>query len=57
MAMLVLNEVFAKTWEQFPLANVGPASPPAGSEGLHPHDGPSSRLTNPEQAWRRLAAR
>jgi glycosidase len=48
MAMLVLSDVFAKTWEQFPISNVGQASPPAGSGEPRPNDGPNSRLTNPE---------
>ena len=48
MAMLVLSDVFARTWEQFPISNVGQAYPSAGSGGLRPHDGPNSRLTNPE---------
>jgi hypothetical protein len=48
MAMLVLSDVFAKTWAQFPLADVGQASPPASSGGLRPHDGPSSPLPNPQ---------
>ena len=48
MAMLVLNDVFAQTWSQFPIANEGQASPPASSGALRPHDGQSPRLANPE---------
>lgn len=48
MAMLVLNDVFARTWEQFSIAGVGQPSPAASAGSLRPHDGPSSRLTNPE---------
>jgi hypothetical protein len=49
MAMLVLSDVFARTWEKFPISNVGQASPPAGSMNPRPNGGTNSRLTNPEQ--------
>ena len=48
MAMLVLNDVFAKTWEQFPIANARAASGKPSSGDLRPNDGPNSRLSNPE---------
>ena len=49
MAMLVLSDVFAKTWEKFPISNVGQASPPAGLADPRHNDGPNSHLTNPER--------
>jgi hypothetical protein len=47
MAMLALSDVFARTWEHFPISKVGQASPPAGSGGPRLHDVPGSCLTNP----------
>jgi hypothetical protein len=48
MAMLVLSDVFARTWEQFPIFCVGQASPTADSGDRRPNDGPNSRLTSSE---------
>jgi hypothetical protein len=52
MAMLVLSDVFARTWEQFPISKVGQSSPPAGQGDIHPRGGQDWFQTNPE----RLAA-
>jgi hypothetical protein len=49
MAMLVLSDVFDRTWEQFPISGVGQASPPAGSGGYRLNERPDSRLMNPER--------
>ena len=49
MAMLVLSDVFARTWEQFPISNVGEASSTADSGDCQPNDGPNSRLTNSDR--------
>ncbi len=38
MAMLVLADVFAKTWQHFPSSGVGQASAPAGSGGGSPQE-------------------
>ena len=54
MAMLVLSDVFAKTWERLPVSNAAEASTPAGSGNLRPNDRPNSRLSNPEHATTKL---
>ena len=50
MAMLMLNDVFARTWEHFPSPSLGEASAATGSGGASPHQAYVSQQTVPAQS-------